>query len=138
MAMNGNGFSGQEPEIEPPSSGGLWAEMFGIGPLLKMITDPALGQHAHQMMQAIIEGTKASARIEAKLDLILKGQGYEPDAIGFTALPTANGAVGARGLTPASVSADNGNRQSAGQSVGIDEPVATGGGGAGTAKSGGT
>lgn len=116
-------FGKAEPEVLPPgeepqSTGSLWGEMFGLGPMFKMLTDPALGQHAHEMMQAIIESAKANARIEAKLDA------YRQEV---TALLAHHRANGTRGVAVASDVVDLGTRDNPGtvrQTVG---PVAIGG-----------
>ena len=124
--------------IEPPSTGGLWGDMFGLGPLFKMMTDPALGAHAHGMMQAIIDGAQASNRIELKLNALLGALGHDVAEIErremasaaaaagrgpvVTALLAASGAAGNRSPAAASQSVDDGSGGAA-ASVG-----ATGGG----------
>lgn len=65
-----------EPQ-EAQSTASMWGQMFGLGPLMKMITDPGLQTHAMGMMQAIGDGARVSSRIEAKLDMLLKAQGYD-------------------------------------------------------------
>lgn len=74
----GNG-NGQETGIgpQPQDTKSLWGDMFGLGGLMKVITDPALVAHAHAMMQATIEGANSSRRIEAKLDRLLGALGHE-------------------------------------------------------------
>jgi hypothetical protein len=136
--MNGNGQDfdkGSVPQIEPPSTGGLWGDMFGLGPLMKMITDPALGLHAHGMMEAIIEGAKASGRIEAKLNKLLEALGHDVADIERTAamarnqrppvLLAANGADGDRRFAVASGAADDGNRFDVANAQPSDETLGT-------------
>jgi hypothetical protein len=72
--MFGNGSGG---DAQPQDTKSLWGDMFGLGSLMKVITDPALVQHAHAMMQATIDGAHASRRIEAKLDRLLGALGHE-------------------------------------------------------------
>ena len=107
--MFGNG-SGGDPS-QPQDTKSLWGDMFGLGGLMKVITDPALVAHAHAMMQATIEGANSSRRIEAKLDRLLGALGHEINDINsrfpaqFQPAPAAllveNGANGA-GRSPAS------------------------------------
>ena len=68
--------NGQEPPAAP-ETGSLWGDVFGIGSLFKVISDPALMTHAHAMMGAVIEGANANRRIEAKLDRLLGALGHE-------------------------------------------------------------
>jgi hypothetical protein len=125
LAMFGNGSdptgqNAQNTQIEPPATSSLWGDMFGIGPLFKMISDPALGAHAHQMMQAIIEGASASSRIEAKLNALLKALGHDVAEIErqaaaaplviAPALFAAHGANGTRGRSAATGAPDDGSR----------------------------
>jgi hypothetical protein len=117
--MFGNG-SGETGDQQPPDTGSLWGNMFGLGPLMKVISDPALVSHAHLMMAAIIEGAQASQRTEAKLNRLLKALGHEIEGIDaarpdqppafVTALLGANGAAGNRGFAPASLAPDDGSR----------------------------
>jgi hypothetical protein len=76
--MFGKNGSGDE---QPQATGSLWGDMFGLSGLMKVITDPALVEHAHGMMQATIEGANANRRIEAKLDRLLQALGHEIDDI---------------------------------------------------------
>jgi hypothetical protein len=76
LGMFGNGAGADQPQ----DTKSLWGDMFGLSGLsglMKVITDPALVAHAHQMMQATIEGANASRRIEAKLDRLLGALGHE-------------------------------------------------------------
>ena len=73
----GNGASGEFPASQPQDTKSMWGDMFGLGGLMKVITDPALIEHAHAMMQATIEGANSSRRIEAKLDRLLGALGHE-------------------------------------------------------------
>lgn len=74
FGMFGNG---QEPPAAPPDTGSLWGDVFGVGSLFKLISDPALMAHTHQMIGAVIEGANANRRIEAKLDRLLKALGHD-------------------------------------------------------------
>jgi hypothetical protein len=49
----------------------MWSDMLGIGPLLRMASDPETLRGAMMMMQAATESLQASRRIEAKLDELL-------------------------------------------------------------------
>jgi hypothetical protein len=131
--MNGNG---QEPQIEPPSSSSLWGDMFGFGPLFRMMQDPALGAHAHGMMQAIIEGAQSNRRIEAKLNALLGALGHDVAEIERRAgmaggsgrfnppvLLAVDGANGIGGFAAASVAPDDGNRQHVANAAPSDEIV---------------
>jgi hypothetical protein len=116
MQGNGNASSPAAEIAAPQSSRSMWANMFGLGPLLDMIGDPQMMAHAHAVMQAMIEGANASRRLEAKLDLILRGLGHDPQSVHpadlrSAALPAADGAAGDRGFTVASLFADDGDRQ---------------------------
>ena len=51
----GNG-AGDFPAPQAQDTKSMWGDMFGLGSLMKVITDPALIEHAHAMMQATIEG----------------------------------------------------------------------------------
>lgn len=111
--------------IEPPSTSSLWGDMFGMGSLLKLVSDPALGAHAHQMMGALIEAAQASQRIEKKLDTLLKALGHEIDGIATRTendlaaaqarpgvappLLAAHRADGGGGFAPASLAPDDGD-----------------------------
>lgn len=119
--MFGSG-NGQDAPVAQ-DTGSLWGEMFGMGSLFKIITDPALMTHTHAMMSAVIEGANANRRIEAKLDLLLKSLGQEIETIngrwpshlaGPPALLEANRTDGARGSAPASSAVDNGSGALAG------------------------
>ena len=113
--MFGNG-SRQDPPSAPETSS-LWGDMFGVSSLFKIISDPALMAHAHQMMASVIEGANANRRIEAKLDRLLKAIGHEitdinarfPSAfVAPPALSGPDGADGARGHSAATGAAHDG------------------------------
>jgi hypothetical protein len=72
LGMFGSNGSGEAQDTKS-----IWGDMFGLGGLMKVITDPALIAHAHAMMQATIEGANSSRRIEAKLDRLLGALGHE-------------------------------------------------------------
>ena len=77
--MPGNG---QQDFGEAPSTQSLWQSTFGgIGGLFRMVNDPDMQRNAMLMMQAIAISAQSNARIEAKLDLVLKRQGYDHDEI---------------------------------------------------------
>lgn len=77
-----------EPEPQPdqaqPTSS-LWGQLFGLGPLFRMVSDPQMMQNAIGMMQAIAAGAAANQRLEAKLDFLLRKQGYDPEEIASSA-----------------------------------------------------
>jgi hypothetical protein len=117
--MFGNNGAG-----EPQDTKSLWGDMFGLGGLMKVITDPALVAHAHAMMQATIEGANSSRRIEAKLDRLLGALGHEiadinarfPAQFQPPAAPllVQHGAVGAGSHPPATGAVDDGSALAAG------------------------
>ena len=126
--------NGAAESDQPPGTGSLWGDMFGLGGLMKVITDPALVNHAHAMMQATIEGANSSRRIEAKLDRLLGALGHEISDINsrfpaqFQPAPSAllvqHGANGAGGNSAATGAPDDGGRGAAaslGPAVGADE-----------------
>jgi len=128
MFGNGSGAADQ-----PQDTKSIFGDIFGLGGLMKVITDPALVAHAHAMMQATIEGANSSRRIEAKLDRLLGALGHEISDIDarfpapFQApanspLLVQHGAFGA-GSHPAAIGApDNGSPQPTGS------PATAGGG----------
>ena len=87
--MFGNGSG----EAQPQDTKSLWGDMFGLGGLMKVITDPALVAHAHAMMQATIEGANSSRRIELKLDRLLQALGHEISDINSRFASTSAGAL---------------------------------------------
>jgi hypothetical protein len=126
--------NGSDPS-QPQSSGSLWGDVFGLSGLMKVITDPALVNHAHAMMQATIDGAHANRRIEAKLDRLLRALGHEINDINsrfpdnFQPGPTpplleGGRADGTGGNPPSSELAHDGNRgasASVGTAGGADE-----------------
>ncbi|PWT78039.1 MAG: hypothetical protein C5B60_01790 [Chloroflexi bacterium] len=66
----------------------MWGEMFGLGPLMRLIQDPQLSQNANKVLQAIIDGQAATLRVEAKLDHLLRVLGHDPDRFGRSVAPT--------------------------------------------------
>lgn len=75
-------FDGNFPLIEgntrPPSFAESIGGLFGLGPIMRMMNDPALQQHMVEMMQAVIQSAGANLRMEAKLDFILRELGHDP------------------------------------------------------------
>jgi hypothetical protein len=101
-----------------PETSSLWGDMFGMGSLFKLISDPGLMAHTHAMMAAVIEGANANRRIEAKLDRLLKGIGHEISDINARfpaqlqpppALLTQHGAHAAGGNAAATGAVDDGS-----------------------------
>jgi hypothetical protein len=124
FGMFGNGAlppQNGDPQ-EPASSSSMWGDMFGVGSLFKVITDPQLGQHAAAMMQAISAGAQASTRIERKLNMLLAALGHEIDENGNvrnrpgggTPLLAADGPHGNRGFAATGGAPDDGGRGLAG------------------------
>ena len=124
MFGSGNG----QDAAQAPETSSLWGDMFGVGSLFKVISDPALMQHAHQMMGAVIEGANANRRIEAKLDRLLRALGndisdinarfpaqfqppHDPGPSAPPALLEANRADGAGGFAAAIGAPDDGSGQ---------------------------
>lgn len=115
--MFGNGQQGSGQDQAPQDTGSMWGDMFGIGSLIKVITDPGLQAHTHAMLGAVIEGANANRRIEEKLDRLLKALGHEisdinarwPAGLQFSpTLLTADGADGAGRPPLASGAPDDG------------------------------
>jgi hypothetical protein len=113
-------------DAQPQDTKNLWGDMFGLGGLMKVITDPALVNHAHAMMQATIEGANANRRIEAKLDRLLQALGHEINDINSRfpvalaappALLEQNGADGTGGHTASTGVADDGSRVASGSAA---------------------
>jgi hypothetical protein len=64
---------------QPPDTASLWGNMFGLGPIMRLINDPQLGQQAQRLIaemmasQHIVRRLEdGQRRIEAKLDLLLE------------------------------------------------------------------
>ena len=55
----------------------MWGDLLGIGPLLRMATDPTMIANAALLMQAMTDAAQSLPRIEAKLDLLLNEQGHD-------------------------------------------------------------
>lgn len=62
-------------------TGSLWMKMFGLGPLMEAIKDPNLVQNMISSAAAIMQAAQAQARIEAKLDLLLRQAGVDVDGL---------------------------------------------------------
>jgi hypothetical protein len=133
--MFGNGS--EDTQGPAPDTKSLWGDMFGLGPLMKVISDPALGQHAQAMMQAIAEGANASRRIEVKLNRLLEALGHDVSDIerstaSHAARPPAllegDRAAGDRRPSFASQPSDDGAGGRSPPSVGAGDtsPLATG------------
>jgi hypothetical protein len=121
------GLGNGSGEAQPQDTKSIWGDMFGLGGLMKVISDPALIAHAHAMMQATIEGANSSRRIEAKLDRLLGALGHEisdidarypaqhfPAGLGAPPLLVEHGANGAAGHPAATGAAHDGSQNAAG------------------------
>lgn len=75
MSVNG------QSEEQPRSTSSMWQDMFGLGPLFRMVSDPMMQQNAVLMMQAVAAGASSSQRLEAKLDFIIRKLGHDPATI---------------------------------------------------------
>src|SRR5262249_17488919 len=100
-----------DPDQAQPT-GRLWGDMFGIGPLMRLINDPELGAKAQLAVQGVIAGTAAMARIEAKLDFLLRALGHHPTNIGRNAVAALPARLpnGGRRDAVASPAPDHGSR----------------------------
>jgi hypothetical protein len=79
MFRNGSAQPHKDTGVKKPqSTKSLIGDVFGVGPLLKMIADPEFQGQAHAMVMAIIESARATQRIEAKLDLVLAALNATP------------------------------------------------------------
>src|SRR4029077_17980844 len=76
MFNNPFGSGGNEND-----SGSLWIKMLGVRPVLEAGKNPATIQPALDMMRAVIESQMATARVEAKLDVLLRAESIDVDAI---------------------------------------------------------
>jgi hypothetical protein len=115
-------------EMPPPQpTGSLWGNVFGLGPIVKLINDPQLADNAKKAMAAIIASHETIARIENKLDVLLRAQGHDPGTIGRAAALPAGEPDRDRGPTLASVAPDNG----AGDATPSDGQAGDAGGGTG-------
>jgi hypothetical protein len=126
LSMFGNGGD-SDGQASAPETKSLWGDMFGLGPLMKVISDPSLGLHAQAMMQAIADGANASRRIEIKLNRLLEALGHDVAAVERSAaaqigrtppLLEGDGAVGDRRSAAASQPSDDG--------IGGDPPLMRG------------
>lgn len=131
----GNGFGSVEPIEEPQPTRSIFGDLFGLGPMLKMLTDPAMLASAQAMMAAITAGGEAAQRLEMKLDLLLRAQGHDVEQLnrdfaesapsteimrsaqlafgGVAALSDARSGFGDRAAPPASTPLDDGHREDA-------------------------
>jgi hypothetical protein len=135
--MFGNGSGESVDPSQPQDTKSLWGDMFGLGPLMKVLSDPGLQLHAQAMMQSIIEGANANRRMEAKLDRLLGALGHEIADINsrfpsqFHPAPAplleGNGADGNRANPPASGAVDDGSASTADR-LGADGDAARGSG----------
>jgi hypothetical protein len=103
-----------DPNIEPPSTRRLWADMFGLGDLYRVVTDPGLITQTHAMVGAITDAVGAMRRIEAKLDRLLAEYGIDVNAmesgtVGTASLPLQHGPNGTGGHPTAGGAVDDGN-----------------------------
>jgi hypothetical protein len=107
----------------PSDSGGLWANMLGIGPLLNTINDPAFLDQIKQFVAAVVDTQQRAARIESKLDYLIardRERGNTPRLL--APVPTEQRSPGAGGHTASGGVADNGTGATA------DGPVRVAGG----------
>jgi hypothetical protein len=136
--MFGNGSGESVDPAQPQDTKSLWGDMFGLGSLMKVLSDPALQLHAQAMMQSIIEGANANRRMEAKLDRLLGALGHEIADInsrfpsqfhpaGPAPLLEGNGADGDRANPSAGGAVDDGSA-SAADRLGADGDAARGSG----------
>ena len=118
--------SGLEPMPEAPSTGSLWANMFGLGPLFKMLADPEFQRSASAVGLALQESARISLAIDAKLDMILEHEGYDIERINqavavraaarhaeqrrLAGISSPDGSPGAGPAAAASPALDNGGR----------------------------
>lgn len=105
-------------DIEPPSTRSMWGDMFGLGPLLRIASDPAIVHQALGMLSQLAEAGAVNRRLEAKLDILLAAGGHDLEsinrAIDATArpnlafLPQIDGTVGAVGAAATGRPSDDG------------------------------
>lgn len=119
-----------ELPAEPSSTQSLWARMAGgmpgIGPIFTMLSDPKFQASVMTMMNAMADNARRAARIEAKLDIILREGGHDVDALNAAidagrntaALPAVAGSVGGGSAAPAGSLADDGGGGVAAAAVG--------------------
>src|SRR5215469_7053573 len=56
----------------------MWADFLGLGPFLKMATEPRMVNEVVNLMRTMADNARAAQRIEQKLDFILEGLGHDP------------------------------------------------------------
>lgn len=128
-------------DIDPPSTRSMWGDMFGLGPLLRIASDPAIVHQALGILSQLAEAGAVNRRLEAKLDILLAAGGHDLEsinrAIDATArpsfLPTINGTVGAVGAAATGRPSDDGTGRAAAAARGPGD-----GGGAAPAAGNGT
>lgn len=103
------------PAFAPPdaTSRGLWGDVMGIGPLVRMATDPTFQANVQGMVAAITAAAMAIPRVEAKLDALL-GPDHPlvratPRAPESAVLPLEHRPAGAGGFGPAGGAPDHGS-----------------------------
>lgn len=81
----------------------MWADMLGIGPLLKTVADPAFQAQLRGFLEAMQQTLIVAQRTEAKVDLIARQLGVTFDGLdggsldGRSALPAGDGTAATRG-----------------------------------------
>jgi hypothetical protein len=87
---------------------GMWANMLGLGPLLGAINDPNFQHQIKVIVASITSTSEATARIEAKLDLILsRDPSYGRKRL--APIPYDNGSAGAGTNSVAGGAPDDGS-----------------------------
>ena len=110
------------------SSGGMWADMLGLGPVLAVIQDPSFHAQIGGFVASVTDVQARVVRIEAKLDLLLSERAHGhanglPIAIAFTDLgPAGTGPAAATGGA-----VDDGNRGAGAASGGAGNGAGTAG-----------
>jgi hypothetical protein len=89
-------------------SGGLWANMLGIGPILATINDPAFLDQIKAFVVAVTDTQQRCARIEAKLDYLIAAEARDGRRV--TAISVEQRPTGTGGHTVTGGAADDGTR----------------------------
>jgi hypothetical protein len=97
MFWKGNGMSDQQ--TEPPSSGAMWANMLGLGPLMQTVQDPQFLAQIKAIADAITSTSARTERVENLCHAILARLPADPavsgrvgtDGVGTS--PATSGAV---------------------------------------------
>lgn len=93
----------------------MWANMFGLGPLVQAATSPDFQRQMQQFVAAVIDTQARCERVERKLDFIIARL---PSGVDPQTLPAELRANASGGFTAASSVTDDGNRRAPMRAIG--------------------